>query len=90
MNRYVEYYDVESDSVVTKKCLEFSSESPKSFSFLPVDEPVKFYKTIVIDHPLVFVYGNEYRTRIDVSGYQYNKKGNVIKTETRITIECGE
>jgi len=89
MKKYVTYYDIESDMVLSKECLEFfyDAEEPTRFSFTPVDDPIVIYKSVVIAHPLIAIHGNEYRTKIHVTGYQQLKTGNTGKTETIITIE---
>ncbi len=79
----VSYYDYDSDKFVTKDCdrMEFSNGE---FHFYPVDNPVKIYKAITINHPKISVYQNKGRIKIIITGYQSMKDGDSWKTETII------
>jgi len=79
----VSYYDYDSDKYVTKDCdrMEFSNGE---FHFYPVDNPVKIYKGIGIDHPKVSIHQNNDRIKIHITGYQYAGEGNYERTETII------
>ena len=44
------------------------------------------FKTLMISHPIVTMFCNEYRTKIHISGYQQTKNHGYSKTETTITI----
>ena len=79
----VSYYDYEADKHLTKDCdrMEFKDGY---FSFYPVDNPVKIYKSIVIDHPKVNIYQDRDRMKIIVTGYQCMKDGGYWRTETII------
>ena len=79
----VSYYDYDSDKYVTKDCdrMDFSNGE---FYFYPVDNPVKMYKSVVIDHPKVSIHQNKDRMKIIVTGYQYAGEGNYERTETII------
>ena len=87
MNYKVTYYDIESDSRITKTCYDFQyPENCSTFKFTPVDDPVTIYKSIVIDRPLISIYQTNSGVRITVEGYQYIKSGGYWKTDT--IIEC--
>jgi len=77
----VSYYDHDSDKFVTKDCdkMDFSNGE---FSFYPVDNPVKIYKAVIIDHPKVSIHQNNNRIKIIVTGYQCMKDGDYWKTNT--------
>ena len=79
----VSYYDYDTDKYVMKDCdrMEFKDGN---FSFYPVDNPVKIYKSIVIDHPKVAIYQDRDRMKIIVTGYQYMNDGGYWRTETII------
>jgi hypothetical protein len=81
----VSYYDYDSDKYVTKDCdrMDFSN-GDYQFSFYPVDNPVKIYKGIGIDHPKVSIHQNNDRIKIHITGYQYTGEGGYEKTETII------
>lgn len=79
------YYDVETDKSVTKNCIDITYEAmDKSFSFMPVDDPVRSYKTVTIDHPRVSVHQNDRGISIIVDGYQCMKDGGYGRTKTTI------
>jgi hypothetical protein len=81
----VKYYDYDSDKVVEKDCFDFDYEEPnKSFYFTPVDNPVKSYKSVVIDSPVAYIGYNNGKLKILVEGYQYTKSGGYWKTKTII------
>ena len=79
----VSYYDFNTDKHLTKDCdrMEFKDGN---FSFYPVDNPVKSYKSIGIDHPKVSIHQNNDRIKIHITGYQYAGEGNYERTETII------
>jgi hypothetical protein len=79
------YYDVETDKSVTKNCIDITYDAmDKSFSFMTVDDPVRIYKTVTIDHPRVSVYQNDRGIRIFVEGYQCMKDSGYARTKTVI------
>lgn len=83
----VNYYDIETDQVVEKSCLDIIyNQEDYQFSFTPVDDPPQIYKSVVIDRPIVQIYQNERNVRIIVEGYQYMKSGGHWKTKTVIDI----
>ena len=80
----VSYYDYDTDKYVTKDCdrMDFSNGE---FHFYPVDNPVKMYKSVVIDHPKVSIHQNNDRIKIHITGYQYIMgEGGYERTETII------
>ena len=79
----VSYYDYDTDKFVTKDCdrMNFSNGE---FHFYPVDNPVKIYKAITIDHPKVSIHQNNNRMKITITGYQCMKDGGYWRTETII------
>lgn len=79
----VSYYDFDTDKHLTKDCdkMEFKDDI---FSFYPVDNPVKIYKSVIIDHPKVAIYQDRDRMKIIVTGYQYMNDGGYWRTETII------
>lgn len=79
----VSYYDYDTDKYVTKDGdrMEFKDGN---FSFYPVDNPVKIYKAVTIDHPIVTIHQNKDNLSISVVGYQYMKKGGYSRTTTII------
>lgn len=88
MKVYVSYYDIESDSIVDKDCYDvvYNGDDPSVFSFTPVDAPVKIYKSIIINHPIVEIYHDtDGGTKIQITGYQTLKGGHVGKTKTLIS-----
>jgi hypothetical protein len=60
------------------------SNGDYQFSFYPVDNPVKIYKGIGVDHPKVSIHQNNDRIKIHITGYQYAGEGNYERTETII------
>lgn len=79
------YYDIDTDSSLTKDCWDIAyNDVDENFSFTPVDNPVKIYKSVIIDHPKVSIYQNDKGLRITVRGYQYLKSGGYGKTLTVI------
>lgn len=79
------YYDYETGKSVTKNCIDITYEPmDESFSFTPVDDPVRSYKTVMIDHPRVSVSQNDRGIRIIVDGYQCVKEGGYWRTTTVI------
>ena len=82
----VTYYDIDTDSTVTKNCESISDykTTDESFSFCPVDDPPKIYKAVVIDRPTISIYQHKDKIRIIVDGYQYMKSGGYWKTKTTI------
>ena len=83
MKLKVSYYDFDTDKHLTKDCdkMEFKDGI---FSFLPLDNPVKKYKAVVIDHPKVTIYKDRDRMKIIVTGYQHMNDGGYWRTETII------
>jgi hypothetical protein len=79
----VSYYDYDTDKHLTKDCdkMEFKDGN---FSFYPVDNPVKSYKSVSIDHPKVTIFQDSYRLKIIVTGYQCMRDGDYWRTETII------
>jgi hypothetical protein len=79
----VSYYDFDTDKHLTKDCdkMEFKDGN---FSFYPVDNPVKSYKSVSIDHPKVTIFQDSYRLKIIVTGYQCMRDGGYWRTETII------
>lgn len=79
----VSYYDFDADKCLTKDCdrMEFKDGE---FHFYPVDNPVKIYKAVTIDHPKVNVYQNRDRMKIIVTGYQHMNDGGYWRTDTII------
>ena len=79
----VTYYDYYTDSVVTKDCHSLTW-TQGLFEFVPVDNPVKIYKAVIIDHPKVSIHQNKDKLSISVEGYQYMKDGDCWRTTTII------
>lgn len=79
----VTYYDYDTDKRITKDCDKMVFKDGK-FSFYPVDNPVKIYKAVVIDHPIVSIHQNKDKLSISVEGYQYIKDGGSWRTTTEI------
>jgi len=85
MNFKVTYYDYDTNSTITKNCIKITyNTNDNNFSFIPVDEPPKIYKAVVIDHPTVNINQSENNIRIHVEGYQYVKNNGYWKTKTVI------
>jgi len=83
------YYDYDTDKSVTKDCIEIDynndyNNADKNFSFVPVDNPPRIYKSVVIDHPIISIYQNDSGIRILVQGYQGMNGGGYAKTKTVI------
>ena len=59
----VSYYDYEANKHLTKDCdrMEFKDGN---FSFYPVDNPVKIYKAVIIDHPKVSIHQTKINYRL--------------------------
>lgn len=81
----VTYYDYDTDKLVTKDCdyIDYSAED-KYFSFTPVDDPPRIYKSVIINHPRVNIYQNKWVVKIVVEGYQGMNGGGYSKTNTVI------
>ena len=79
----VSYYDYDTDKQITKDCDSMEFKDGK-FYFYPVDNPVKIYKAVVIDHPIVTIHQNKDKLSISVEGYQYMKEGGCWRTTTTI------
>lgn len=77
----VSYYDFDTDKHLTKDCdwMEFKDGN---FLFRPVDNPVKIYKSVSIDHPKVTIYQDRDRMKIIITGYQCMKDGGYWRTDT--------
>ena len=87
----VSYYDYDTDKIVEKTCFSFDHDTKDdTFQFVPVDNPVKIYKTVVIDCPRVYTNWNDCRFKMVVEGYQYTKSGGYWKTKTIITLKNDE
>ena len=85
MKYKVTYYDYDTDSTITKNCIDIDYNTvDKTFSFYPVDDPPRIYRSVVIDHPIVSIYQNDRGLRITVDGYQCIKSGGYWKTKTII------
>lgn len=81
----VTYYDYDTDSVATKNCVQFEHDTTeKTFTFIPLDDPIRVYKTVIIDHPIVNIFQHQGDINISVKGYQSMKSGGYWKTETVI------
>lgn len=88
MKATVRYFDYDLNDMVVKKCENFHYTANQEFEFMPVDEPAKIYKSIVIKHPKVSIH---YRSELEkmevtVEGFQYTKNGYILTTTT-ITIK---
>ena len=80
----VSYYDYNTDKNVTKECYRMSFYDGV-FEFMPVDDPIKIYKSIIIDHPIFSVSQNNTGfISISVVGYQCTKNGFYEKTTTKV------
>ncbi len=80
----VSYYDFDTDKYVTKVCYRMSFYDGV-FEFMTVDDPIKIYKSIIIDHPIFSVSQNNTGfISISVVGYQYTKNGSYEKTTTKV------
>ncbi len=94
MKARVRYFDYDADEVVEKKCEDFyyTTDDIFEFEFMPVDEPAKIYKTIVVKHPKIDIsYNNEYKElKLVVEGYQNTKKYGYSLFTTTITIKEDE
>lgn len=79
----VSYYDYDTDKHITKDCdrMEFKDGE---FHFYPVDNPVKIYKAVVIDHPKIELYQHKNTLKIHIEGYQCMKNSGYWKTNTTI------
>ena len=84
----VTYYDIDTDSGVTKYCerLDYRT-TDEYFSFYPIDDPVRIYKAVIIDRPKISICQIPNGIRIVVEGYQYMKSGGYWKTKTIIENE---
>ena len=82
----VKYYDYDSDNTIEKDCYDFDYETKdNAFAFTPVDNPVKIYKSVIIDSPVTYIGYNNGKLKIIVKGYQMTKDSGYWKTETIIT-----
>ena len=80
----VTYYDFESDTSQTKDCHHMNFRAGE-FNFTPVDVPIRYYKSISIDHPIVSINLNNVGFMvISVVGYQCTKRGDYEKTTTKL------
>jgi hypothetical protein len=89
MKAKVKYFDYDVNEVVEKTCEDFhyTTDEMFEFEFMPVDEPAKIYKHIVVRHPRIDIhYSGEYKElRLTVEGYQFTKDGwNLNKTTITI------
>lgn len=89
MKKTVTYYDIETDSIVTKDCVDihFAGEKPTEFCFTPVDNPVRIYKQLNIYNPIVSISMKDGSLQIYVSGFQQIKSGGMAHTLTAIRID---
>jgi hypothetical protein len=90
MNATVEYYDIETDKKVEKKCFRCDYESGIDFSFCPIDDPVKIFKSIVIKSPTIRVIYSMYGLKMIITGWQLIKDTGYWQTETIIKIQNEE
>ena len=83
----VKYYDYDSNNTIEKDCFEFNCDTKENkFYFIPVDNPVKIYKSVIIDSPVTyFKYIDGGKFKFIVEGYQMIKNGGYWKTTTTIT-----
>lgn len=86
MKYIVKYYDIETDRGAEKECIHFSydGDNSKSFSFTPIDHPVKNVKGVVINHPVISTFLRDDEFKLIVVGYQYTKNSGYEKTTTVI------
>ncbi len=86
----VQYYDIDQDKLVEKELhsMEYGWENV-FFSFVPIDNPPKIYKSVIIQHPVIKMVkhadGDNILT-IYVTGWQCVKSGGYSKTVTTIRI----
>ena len=78
----VTYYDIDSDSSVTRECFRMGFSSHEVFEFWPVNVPPNQFKSKCIDHPKITGYQDGETLKIIVKGYQYTKSGGYWKTDT--------
>ena len=76
MKATVEYYDIDTDKKVEKKCFRIDYESNTYFSFCPVDGPPVIYKDVIINSPKVIITYSMYGLKMVVIGWQYIKDTN--------------
>lgn len=85
----VQYYDVDTDTCITRECLDFEYlTSNNEFSFTPLNGLIR--KAITISRPSVTVTYNRDRRQplhINVEGYQYMKSGGYWMTKTKLNFE---
>lgn len=87
MSATVEYYDIDLDKKVEKKCFRYDYESGMDFSFCPVDEPAKIYKDVTINSPTIKMVYSIYGLKLVIRGWQRVKNVGYYQTETIIKIE---
>ena len=89
MKLKVTYYDIDVNKVVEKTCFDFETDNQANvFVFTPIDEPVKQYKSVCIDHPNIQTYWNNNKLKIIIEGYQLVKQEPQYGYwKTRTTIE---
>jgi hypothetical protein len=93
MKARVKYFDYELNEMVEKNCEDFyyTTSNMFEFEFMPVDDPVRIYKSVVIIRPKIMInYRKEYNElNLMVDGFQYTKNGYSLTTTT-ITIKEDE
>jgi len=85
----VEYYDIDSDKMIEKKCFRIDYESNVDFSFCPVDEPPIIFKDVTIKSPTIKMVHSIYGFKMIVEGWQWTKNG-YWQTKTIIKIQNEE
>lgn len=81
----VTYYDDDTNSYVTKNCVSMEyGYTDKDFTFLPVDDPPKMYKSLTIKSPQISVYQNERGIEFRIKGFQYNTKNSGYEHTTTV------
>lgn len=82
----VNYYDFDEDKTVTKTCFQFNN-TVDDFSFIPIDNPVTIYKSVVIKDAKVSIFYDDNKVTLRVNGWQYIKGGGYDQTQTTILIK---
>lgn len=82
----VKYYDINTDSVIERECLDMEwNYNSDQLQFTPSTPTI--FKTICIDHPQVTMKKNYRGFYLSVTGYQMVKSGGYWKTTTNFRIE---
>mgnify|MGYP006919765533 CR=1 FL=1 len=82
-NAVVNYWDDDSGKMETKKCIQINYDSKDSsrLEFMPVDNPVRIYKSVVITHPVVKIVSDNNKCNIIVDGFRsINGEYNLVTT----------